>query len=289
MIKRPFFGSGKPKLRYSAIDPKAGMAVTEIPPPEKISLVISPSEGSSDITHTQVGDAVKTGQRVQPYENSADYAVAAMAGTITQISQHTGYLGRPYATLEITTEVKEEEWDEEFAEKRQTATTQTALSFLNQIPGNPNFLSLASAKQPPDTLVVQGTDQDLLVTTNQWFVVNEADALDQGISLLKKMFNLEKIVLAVPSHLAAGVTSSDADVQAVGTTYPDSLPKMVMSKILGRTVPPPGPPWRTWVLVLSVPRRSLRWQRPLNQAGSRWKKHSPSSERTEPPTFVGPG
>ena len=77
----------------------------------------------------------------------------------------------------------------------------SAIRALNQIPGSPNFLSLASAKQPPDTLVVQGTDQDLLVTTNQWFVVNEADALDQGISLLKKMLSLDKIVLAVPSLL----------------------------------------------------------------------------------------
>ena len=237
MIKKSFFGSGKPKLRYSRIDPNSSMALTEIPPPEKISLVINASEGPSDSVHTQVGDVVKTGQKVQPYENGTDYAVAAMTGTISQISQHTGYLGRPYLTLEITAEAEEEEWDEEFTEKGQTATTQTALSFLNQLPGSPNFPSLAVENQPPHTLVVQGNDKDLLVTTNQWFVVNEAGALDQGISLLKKMFNLEKIVLTVPSHLEAGVTCKDAEVKAIGTTYPDGLPKMIMSKTIGRTVP----------------------------------------------------
>jgi electron transport complex protein RnfC len=86
-------------------------------------------------------------------------------------------------------------------------------------------------------LVVLGLDKDLLVTTNQWFLVNESDALDQGITLLKKMLNVDNIVLTVPSRLEPGVTCKDAEVRSIGTTYPDGLPKMVMKQILGRTVP----------------------------------------------------
>ena len=69
MIKKPFFGFGKPKLDYAGIEGLEQGEVKIIPLPERAVLFVeAPHPTVSDISF-QVGDEIKTGQnlKVSPF------------------------------------------------------------------------------------------------------------------------------------------------------------------------------------------------------------------------------
>jgi electron transport complex protein RnfC len=85
--------------------------------------------------------------------------------------------------------------------------------------------------------VVNGVDSDLLVTKNQFVVTTEAEALKQGIETLRKVSGIQKILLLVPDYLKEEAEKTGAEVRAIDPLYPDTLPRMVMKNLFGKTVP----------------------------------------------------
>jgi len=66
MMKKPFFGLGKPKIQYSGVKNIEGGDVKEIPPSTRITLMHrSPSSELGNLA-ISTGDEVKTGQKLNP-------------------------------------------------------------------------------------------------------------------------------------------------------------------------------------------------------------------------------
>jgi len=239
MIKRPFFGLAKPKLKYSVIEDVEKDVIKEIPLSPKVTLFLKvPDEGEHDLL-IKVGDKVKTGQRFTVMEGREDYLVSSVTGSIARISPYTGYLGQNYTAISIDA-AQEDEWDDEFRDEGRIPTRETALRFLGSFPGAPDFSSLIDFRNPVNTIVINGIDSDLLISTNQVIVKTGFEDLREGIKDLRKITSTSRIIIVVtPGAMASQVDEIGAQIKVIKPVYPNAFPKIIMKNILGR-VPPAG-------------------------------------------------
>lgn len=236
MIQRPFFGFAKPKLRYPVAEVMDKDSVTEVPLPGQIKLLHEVSGSSDAECLISRGDRVVTGQKVRIFDGDNDYLISPVTGTISDISEFTGYLGRIYISVLIETEAADKK-DEEFKESSKSVIAETAFRFLDNIPGDPDLTCLCNNEIPPDTIVITGVDKDLLISTNRFILQNEGEALKMGIGCLKRISKSPRIVMVVTPDMVEMAEGLDAEIKGIQPVYPDALPEMIMKKVLGKTVP----------------------------------------------------
>ena len=228
MIKRSFLGLVKPALRYNV----APDSVQELPVPKKVTLLLKASENGGPPSTFKIGDAVKTGQRLSASPDSADYVISSVTGTISAMSPYVGTLARRYTAITIDAG-GQDNWDDEFSKE---PTLDTALKFFEQSPGSPSFKAFADPEKSIGTIVINGFDEDLLITANQCVVQNEAADIKVGVDTLKKMTGVQRIVITVPEKLVQQASATGAEAKAVKGAYPNSLPHMIMKDVLGQVV-----------------------------------------------------
>jgi len=236
MIKRSFFGLIKPKLEYEIID-EAQAEPVSIKASKQIMLYIDqpidkPLENSGN-DFLKIGDQVKSGQKIAMTDDAADYLLSSKSGRISKISTFVGILGKKYTS--VTIDVDEESSpsvDESFKNICQTPSLENARNFLTGLPGKPDFNVFFDSEKPVKAIVVLGVDDDLLSTTNQYFVKNNIIAIQTGIDLLCKIAGISKAILVVPQHLEQVAGSSGAIVKTVDSEYPSAHPALIMRHIL---------------------------------------------------------
>jgi electron transport complex protein RnfC len=108
---------------------------------------------------------------------------------------------------------------------------------LSVLPGNNDFAALLNSGSPVETIMINGFDEDILVTTNQYTLKYKTDDLKKGIEHLKKISNTDNITLFVPPDLKAEGGKTGAEVKSINASYPDAIPAMIMKNVLGKTVP----------------------------------------------------
>ena len=223
MIKRSFFGLAKPRLQYDAVpDP-----IQELPVPKQVILFLK--DGAGEL---KVGDAVKTGQRLAASADSEASVISSVTGTISALSPYVGTFGRKYTAIVIDAGAQDD-WDDGF---KKDPSLDTALKFFRGAPGNPCFKAFADPEKSIRTVIINGMDEDLLLTANQYIVQNEAASVKSGVDALKKIADVERVYIAVPDSLVQQASATGAEVKTVSTTYPCSLPHMVMKDALGEVV-----------------------------------------------------
>ncbi len=237
MIKKPFFGLARPRLKYPVVAAGEQDAVTEIPLPQKVTLFLKNPDVLGHDLIIKAGDKVRTGQKLRPREGGNGYLISTATGTISGISQDTGYLGKTYTAISIDTDEKDQ-WDDEFNEVGKMPTRQSAVEFFGCLPGGPDFSSLLDVQPPVHTMIVNGMDKDLLITTNQHIVKTEVESLREGMGYLEKITGVDRVIMTVPPDLAGQAEKTGAEVKVIRPIYPDILPRMIMKKILGVVVPP---------------------------------------------------
>ena len=236
MIKRPFFGCGKPKLAYAGIDGLEQGDIKEIPVSERAVLFVeAPPSAINDVSF-QAGDKIKTGQnlRVSPFSKAT--FTSTVTGAISDIAKKKGYLGKPFLSVSIDV-IETDEIDENFAGAVQPGNPEEAGLYLRELPGCANLDALIHPKTPLKTIVVNGMDKDLLVVTQQMIVKSKSDDLKEGIEYLKKLTGNPNVVLVVPPYLGTEASKSGAEVLTVTPSYPNSLPEMIMKDLLKQVVP----------------------------------------------------
>ncbi len=228
MIKRSFWGLAKPRLNYSVT---VG-AVEELPVPSKVILLLKEPQNGGRGNGLKVGDSVKTGQRLSASPEGAEYVISSVTGTISDIAPYVGMLGQKCKAITIDAS-GQDDWDDSFSKE---PTLDAALKFFEYAPGNPSFKAFADPEKSIGTIVINGMDQDLLLTANQYVVQNEAADIKGGVDALKKMTGVDRIVITVPENLVQQASNTGADVRSVNATYPSSLPHMIMKDVLGQVV-----------------------------------------------------
>ncbi len=223
-------------MKYPVIQIHDKDIIKEIPLPENITLHLARTYRDIDEQVLTRGKRVHTGQKVPLSEDGKEYFISTATGTISDICEYIGYLGQSYTSISIKTEGKDT-WDSGFKEISEDPASKDAIEFLKILPGNPDFASIIDPKNSFETIVISGIDNDLLVATNQFIVKTGAENLRKGIDYIKKMAGGSPIVLIVPPELAADAEKTGADIKVINSSYPDSLPEIVMKKVFNRIVP----------------------------------------------------
>jgi electron transport complex protein RnfC len=235
MMKKPFFGLSKPRVLYPPSQ-EVFPAPRSITPPSQVTLLIEGALSSVDTDVLKKGAAVKTGQKIQLSKTAAAYTISSATGTVTELSPYEGDFGKTFVAVTVDVE-KTEQFDESFAALAGEPTLETAQAFLQAVPGAPRLLALSNAEKPIDTIVVTAEDQDMLVATNRFAATNKAEALKKGVSLLKQISGVDRVILAIPRDRIQNIGHIEAELKAVDTAYPSANPLNIMHRVLKKTVP----------------------------------------------------
>jgi electron transport complex protein RnfC len=234
MLKKAFFGLGTPQIEYQRLNP-AVREPRQVPLPGRATLLL---EGSPNGTAAgvKVGDRIKTGQPFAPQGAPTPRGVSTVTGTVAAVEPFAGDFGRAFTAVTIDVDSKEE-IDEAFAAVSATPTLESAAGYLDMAPGDPPMHLFGDPDNPIRTIVVYGGNTDLLVTTNQFVIETEIEAITKGIAALKAIAGVEDVIIAVPRDLVPGFGHVGATFKAVDTVYPAGLPRMIMADVLARPVP----------------------------------------------------
>jgi len=233
MMKKSFFAS-KPRFEYDTLLPTQSES---IPVPEKVTLFLNrPFDGNAQFS-LKNGDRVKTGQKITLYPDSDQYVISSVTGKISAITPYTGDFGQNCTAISIAAE-SEDEFDETLAGEEGADALKEMLGY---IPGGFPTELFSDPERHMDTVVICGVEKDLLVTTNQYTMKANVSAMNTGISVLKKITGVHKVVIALPQSLIkdAGAVggASGVELRVIDTVYPSSLPRMIMKDVMGQLVP----------------------------------------------------
>lgn len=210
-----------------------------IPMPQKVTLLLNGSANPKEQLLIKEGDAVNTGQKLslsEEREENGAYVISSVTGTISAIYPFTGDFGRTYTAIDIDTATTETR-DEQFNSLKEDPTLETAIAYLSGLPGNPPLALFSNAEKPIRTVIINGLDNDLLVATNQYFVITKMDNIKTGVEILRKITAVDRIIIVVPRDYVSGIGEIEADIAAVDAQYPEILPHNIIRHILGQEVP----------------------------------------------------
>ena len=234
MLKKSFVGLIKPRLTYEALTGAIPEPI-EIPPPSAVSLLVEGPAEARDASLITEGDTVTVGQPLRYSEQTDAYAVATVNGTVGVISPFIGDFGKLFTTVTVLR--SEEEIDTADPVVASPPSLASALTHLMHLPGAPPLKTFTDESKPIHTIVIYGGDNDILITTNQYVVKSQTTALAKGISALKQITGVDRVVLAVPGEAVQTYGHLDAEVKKVDMTYPSAFPQLIMHTVLGQTLP----------------------------------------------------
>jgi len=235
MIKQSFIGLAKPRIEYEALDVRQPTPRI-LPTSNKVLFLLNKPNDPKDSITFNVGDRVKTGQKLSYAADSENYVISSVNGTIASLSPFTGEYGKSYTAISIEVDENEAQ-DDQFAELAAEPTLDTAVKFLSGIPGNPSFKVFNDSTESIHTIIICGVDRDLLTNTVQSVVKLHINAIKSGIQVLKQITGVENILMAVPQHLSQDATDCGAEVRIVDADYPATLPHLLMRDLLSQVVP----------------------------------------------------
>ena len=237
MMKRSFFGLQQPRFKYDAVS-NMNIEPVRIAVPEKVTLFLNrPFEGKVPRT-LNVGDRVKTGQKLTLYEDSDAYVISSVTGTIRSFDSFLGDFGQTLTAINIEPEPTDE-FDEALSRALDEDGVAAARDYLLSIPGGmpPEMLKGGHI----DTLVICGIEQDLLSITNQYVTKSKVPAMNKGVSAIKKITGVHKVVMALPQSLMqeAGAIggASGVELRVIEDEYPSANPRLIMRDVMGQIVP----------------------------------------------------
>ncbi|UCD89291.1 MAG: 4Fe-4S dicluster domain-containing protein [Desulfobacterales bacterium] len=235
MIKRSFIGFTKPLIAYDALE-SAPPEPKQIQTPKKITLFIDTPYNYKDSLLLNIGDNVKTGQRLSYSEDNDAYVIASATGTISSITSILGDYGKSYTAVTIDTN-ETEEMDDHFTALRKDPTFDTAKNYLDSMPGKPSFNRFIDSENSIDTIIICGMDADLYIKTNQYILKAELEAIANGIRILKDITQVDHVIIAVPESLMQDAILLGTEVRTVNTEYPAALPHLMVKSFTGQAVP----------------------------------------------------
>jgi len=236
MIKRPFFAITRPKLRCARISALPAETLVEIPPARTAVFLVKGVLPKADEIVIRVGDRVRTGQKVLLARERAEGFVSSVTGKVASLSLRMRTVGQPYASVSVDAD-EQDQWDDAFGLQAKEPNLSTLAGFLGALPGAPDFGSLLNRNPGLETLVVLGTDEDLLVTKNQFVVHSDPESLKHGMEVLKKISGVPRMFLLVPDYLKEEAEKTGVEVKAMKALYPDTLSRMIMKNLFRKPVP----------------------------------------------------
>lgn len=235
MLKKPFFGLTQPWLKYERLLEPA-KRIRKIPPPDQVTYLFhTPFEKTTDLK-LNIGDSIKRGQLVVLKDGPGGTQVGSATGTVTGITPYAGDFGRRYTAVAVKV-VSREGRDNGFAACIESPDIESARAYLAEAPGKPPLDRLVDLEKPIDTIVIDAMDDDILIGTRQYVLKTDFSSVIKGIEILRRITDVERIVLVVPRESFQGHGHIGADVLAADLKYPAGNPYLIVNNLLKKEVP----------------------------------------------------
>lgn len=219
------------------------------PVPKKVVLPMSMSIGAHAQPTVKIGDEVKTGQIIA--ESSGNFALpihASISGTVKAFGEFTLADGTKCKTVEIEACENQELADsvkppqinskDEFID----AVKQSGICGLGGA-GFPAYIKLATQNEI-DTLIINAAECEPYITSDCREILECADDVISGISLILKWINIPKAVIAIEKNkpeaieLLLGKTKDieNIEVFVLPEKYPQGAEKVIIHSVTKRVV-----------------------------------------------------
>ncbi|MBF0451339.1 MAG: 4Fe-4S dicluster domain-containing protein [Candidatus Magnetomorum sp.] len=231
MMKRSFFGSATPAFKY-AVSPHK---IEDIPMPEQAMLFVDQPKNRDRKYVIKIGDTVKTGQKLNVFDGVEATTISTVTGTVTDIQTYRSDYGQTYAALTIKT--VNDDMDEAIVALTQAPALNTLSPYSSNLPGAPNLSVFEQYASAIHTVVINGLDDDLLVSVNQWAAQYLTSNIKAGVGFFKDIPGVKRVILTAPERMLSVVNSSGAEISVIEEIYPKVLPAFIMRDLLGTVLP----------------------------------------------------
>ncbi|NOX35512.1 MAG: 4Fe-4S dicluster domain-containing protein [Deltaproteobacteria bacterium] len=250
MIRRSFFTLTKLRLDYDLVEPDT-KEPESIPIPSNLILLLNEPIDSTKIAIIKTGDTVKKGEKLRLYNESYEYTISPVSGTISEIDTYSDDFGNNSTYFIIKNDLNQAGGADTLKYDLKDGIA-SADEFLRTLPGAPPLKTLASDDIKIKTIVINCGDTDLLSTTSQYVTLNFLDEIKQGAKLLKKITNVPKLCITIPENLNIQGEFDSIQVFKTSMKYPSNLPAMVLKKHLNLVLPPGHTPEDLGVCFISA-------------------------------------
>lgn len=229
MIKNTFFGFRKPRLPYLTV-PANAPAPVEVPLPEKVVLMVPINADQAALikkkkTVVKKGDTVEKGQLLSVFDGSTERVLCSATGKVSSVETTTGIYSHLFLSITIEVDAAGTPPTEN---GDATEISEPGLwSLIKMLPGLPSPDIYRTSVDSFHTIVIAGGDTDLLMTGNQYTLINRRDDLMAGIDYLKNQVPDKALVLAIPEYLEAQGKECGLPIHLTNRFYPSSVRRMI--------------------------------------------------------------
>ena len=252
-------------------DHKAATAYKSVEPiaaPAQVILPMSMHIGAPCSPLVAVGDTVKVGQKIA--ESAAPVSApihASVSGMVSAIEERPHSNGQKVLSIVI---------DNDFQDTRVEGPAEERTGFINgkdlaEIAKNAGLVGLGGAAFPlhikiqsalgkVDTLIINGSECEPYITSDNRTMIENTDELIEGTELLMEALGLPEAHIAVESNKKEAIAylhkklekHPKVKLDVLRTKYPQGSEKHLIRAVTGREVPPGGLPAAVGVINVNV-------------------------------------
>lgn len=259
-----FRGGVHPKYNKITADKKIELAKI----PDKIILPLSQHVGKPCEPIVNVGDIVKTGQKVAESEAFVSAPIhSSVSGTVKAIENLPHPItGKPVKSIIIESdgkddkiEIKEREYENLAPEELRKIIQEAGIVGLGGA-AFPTHVKLSPPKDKKiDTIIINGAECEPFLTTDHRLMLERADDLIAGIRLLRKILGATETYIGIEDNkpdaiklLKEKCAGQNIKVMSLPTKYPQGGEKNLIYAITKRRVPSGGLPMDIGCVVQNI-------------------------------------
>ena len=233
MTKRPFFTFLKPGFYYDLVEPHPEEPES-IPLPDNLILLLNEPINSAEKPLIKKGDPVKKGGKLYLYDDSTEYTISPVTGSISSIDIYLDDFGNTSTYLVIN---KDQEETVDTITYDLENNIASADNYLRTLPGGPPLKILASNDNKINTIIITCIDTDLLATTSQYVASKFSNEIKEGAQILKKLTKVPKLCIAVPEESGLKEKFDTMQVFETSIRYPSNSPALILKEHLNVILP----------------------------------------------------
>ena len=261
-----FFGGVHPNDRKAATNEKP---IQQLEPPAEVVIPMSMHFGAPCTPLVKRGDHVKVGQKIGEFRGLGAPVHASVSGKVKAVEPRPYSMGGNMMSVVI-----ENDFQNELSEEVQAPQDPDALSAEAMVEAvkNAGIVGMGGATFPThvkissgigkvDTVIINGAECEPYITGDHRTMLERPEEIIRGAMYLKKMFNVEKVIIGVEDNKQDGIDSMNraiADLQAdvvvepLHCRYPQGGEKQLCQAITGKQVPPGGLPSNIGCAVFNI-------------------------------------
>jgi len=242
--------------------------IKDAPLPDEVIILLQQHTGAACQPLVNVGDKVKTGQKI----GDADaFITAPVHATITGTVKEIKYFPHPVLGRGLGIKIVRDEDEEELLLMEPIRDYKNApIEKLRERVREAGIVGLGGAAFPThvklappegkkiDTLIINGAECEPYLTADHRIMVEQAADIIEGVRIIKRILGVENVYMGIEDNkwdaieIMRDAGQDEVNVVELRTSYPQGGEKQLIFAILGREVPSGGLPLDVGVVVQNV-------------------------------------